>query len=1337
MATILLSAAGAAIGGSMGGTVLGLSMAAVGRFAGGVIGRSIDQRLLGQGSDIVETGRASRLRLTGSGEGDAIAQIYGRMRVAGQVIWATEFREEVSVSGGGKGAPSAPKVRQFSYSASVALALCEGEISHVGRIWADGGEIARDSVTMRVYTGSRDQLPDPKIEAVEGAGTVPAYRGTAYVVIEDLDLGQFGNRVPQFTFEVTRPSQSSEEGADLDPVRGVRALAMLPGSGEYSLATSPVTMNYGPGASALANVNTPSGKSDFLTSLDALTGELPNCASTSLVVSWFGDDLRCGECNLRPKVEQKLHDARNMPWAVAGLTRQTARDVPQSANGTPIYGGTPSDDSVLEAIDALKAAGQDVMFYPFILMDQMAGNALADPYSDNFGQPALPWRGRITLSKAPGVAESPDMTAAADAEVAAFFGTARAAHFSLKAPALESLPSRRESRENEYFDLLYLANPGVKQRVFYTGPDEWSYRRFVLHNAALCAKAGGVESFCIGSEMRGLTQVRGAGGRFPAVDALIDLAREVRLLLGPDVKIGYAADWSEYFGYQPQDGSGDRLFHLDPLWADANIDFIGIDNYMPLSDWRDGQDHADASWGSIYNLDYLKANIEGGEGYDWYYHSAEATDAQIRTPITDDTYGEPWVWRYKDIRHWWQNAHHDRIKGVRAAEPSAWVPASKPIRFTEIGCAAIDKGTNEPNKFVDAKSSESSLPKFSNGQRDDLIQRQYLRAMRSYWTDPDRNPVSPEYDAPMIDIDRAYVWAWDARPYPFFPNNRAQWADGQNYMRGHWITGRTAGRSLASIVQEITAQAGLVHVDTSQLFGYVSGYSVDQVSEARSALQPLMLRYGFDAIERDGVLKFRMRDGLADAQIGMDHLVRDAESGTRLEETRAGAAEIAGRVRLRFIEADGDFNVVAEEAVLPDNATHAVSTSEIPLAMTRSEGRAVTERWLSEASVSIDTVRLVLPPSQLALGAGDVIGLTEAGGKGLFRIDRVEQMGNAQRIDGVRIEPESYRTIDIAETPPSVRPFVPPVPVLPLFLDLPLMTGQEDPNAPHLAVTARPWPGTAALYSSGSDSNYRVNRLIETRSTIGVLQEALMPGKHGLIDRGAGVTVRMLSGRLESVDDDALMSGANLCAIGDGTPDGWEMVQFRDATLIGKDTYLLGHRLRGQLGSEGNAAAGWPEGSYLVMMDGIPGQIDLAGPLRRRAQHYRIGPAGRPFDDPSYQHAILAFEGIGLRPYSPAHLGVVDDSQGHTTVRWIRRTRIDGDRWDTPDVPLGEEAEAYLLRVVQDGAVLREVAVSTPSWRYSAESKAEDSLSGPYEVHVAQVSAKFGPGVFATLGLKG
>ena len=91
MATILLAAAGAAIGAGFGGTVLGLSGAVIGRAVGATLGRVIDQRILGTGSDPVEVGRLDRLQLMGAGEGGLVAQSWGRMRLSGQVIWASGF----------------------------------------------------------------------------------------------------------------------------------------------------------------------------------------------------------------------------------------------------------------------------------------------------------------------------------------------------------------------------------------------------------------------------------------------------------------------------------------------------------------------------------------------------------------------------------------------------------------------------------------------------------------------------------------------------------------------------------------------------------------------------------------------------------------------------------------------------------------------------------------------------------------------------------------------------------------------------------------------------------------------------------------------------------------------------------------------------------------------------------------------------------------------------------------------------------------------------------------------------------------------------------------------
>ena len=399
MATLLLAAAGSALGGAVGGSFAGIGAMALGKAAGAIVGQALDQRLLGAGSAPVETGRVERFRVMGSSEGAPLARVFGRNRVAGQMIWSSRFLESVhSESVGGKGGGGA-SVREYSYSVSLAIALCEGEVSRIGRIWADGQVIEQKGLTFRLHRGTEDQLPDPLIEAFEGVA--PAYRGTAYVVIENLDLTPYGNRIPQFNFEVFRRPPAGLPGVPRPPALDVRGVALVPGCGEYALATEEVHFRRGKGDNVVLNVHNDRGVPDLVASLDQLSADLPNARSVSLVVSWFGDDLRCDRCTLRPAVEQAGEDGTPMRWVVSGQGRGGAREVSRLA-GRPIFGGTPADESVLQAIARMKADGLSVMFYPFILMDIQAGNGLSDPWSGAADQPPVPWRGRITLAKAPG-----------------------------------------------------------------------------------------------------------------------------------------------------------------------------------------------------------------------------------------------------------------------------------------------------------------------------------------------------------------------------------------------------------------------------------------------------------------------------------------------------------------------------------------------------------------------------------------------------------------------------------------------------------------------------------------------------------------------------------------------------------------------------------------------------------------------------------------------------------------------------------------------------------------------------------------------------------------------
>lgn len=533
--------------------------------------------------------------------------------------------------------------------------------------------------------------------------------------------------------------------------RLVRSACLIPGTTEFGLGTTTVEKTDG---SVHENSYAGGSKTDFVRSMEQLIERAPNLTHISVVIAWHGDDLRIGNCLIKPKVDRATKDTTPYSWQVGPTVRSTADEV-SYISGVPAAGGAPSDRSVYECITWLKAKGLDVTVYPFILMDVESGNSLPNPYGGT-GQPAYPWRGRITCDPAPGVAGTVDQTAAAATQVSNFFGTVTASDFGWD---------------------------NTNKVVTYSGPvNEWSFRRHILHLATV-ADAAGADEFLIGTEMVEMNRIRSARSTFPAVDQLVALLPDVRSILGSTVKISYAADWSEWNGYRPGDGTGDIHFHLDKLWAHADIDYIGIDNYMKLSDWRDGTDHLDYNAGnvSIYDLDYLRSNVEGGEDYDFYYASQSDRDNQVRTPITDGGYSKPWVYRQKDLRNWWKNTHIHRIDGVETTA-SAWVPQSKPITFTELGCSATSRGANQPNAFVDPKSSENSFPYYSLQVRDDLMQRAFLEAELSYW--------EANNEPGMLDLDRISIWAWDARPFPDFPEADDFWGDAANWEYGHWLNGR-------------------------------------------------------------------------------------------------------------------------------------------------------------------------------------------------------------------------------------------------------------------------------------------------------------------------------------------------------------------------------------------------------------------------------------------------------------------------------------------------------------------------------------------------------------------
>jgi hypothetical protein len=1274
MATIVLQAAGSFLGG-----YLGTFGAALGSAAGAMGGYLIDRALI-NGTQRIEGPRLSAMRPFQAEEGVPLPQVYGTARIGGNLIWATRFEEQSRTERqGGKGGGA--KTTTYSYFANAAFALCEGPIAGVRRIWADGREIDRERFDIRIYTGSETQSADPLIAARQTHA--PAYRGVAYVVFDRFPVADYGNRLPQFQFEVICPVGAYQ--------KDVRAVCLIPGSTEYGLSPMEITRGRAGQAEAV-NRHVLHAGSDLEASLDELQAVFPNLKHVALVVTWFGDDLRAGNCRIRPGVTQNDAAGFSQVWTVSGVARPAAYRVSQTGNAAA-YGGTPSDGSVIDAIIEIRRRGLNVTLYPFIMMDVPAGNSLPDPYG-GASQPPYPWRGRITCHPAAGQPGTPDKTMAARAAVENFVGAV--------APG----------------DVVAAARGAECLR-----PHDWGYRRLVLHYARLAQQAGGVDAFLLGSELRGLTTLRDGANRFPFVETLCALAGEVASIL-PGTRISYGADWSEYFGHQPSDGSGDVFFHLDALWAHPAIAAIGIDNYMPLSDWRDGDENGGNPDGFNAACDRqgLLAGVTRGEGYDYFYASLQDRLERRRTPISDGAYGKDWVFRYKDIRSWWENRHFNRIGGVELAEPTAWVPRSKPIWMTEIGCPAIDKGANQPNVFPDPKSSENAAPYVSDGSRDDVAPARYLEAHHAAWQpenlrfDERENPETGIGGTRMVDPDRLYVWAWDARPFPAFPTFGSVWADGGNWLLGHWLNGRASGVDVAALIQEIMERHGLAEPDVRDVHRTVAGYVVDEPGTARAALQPIVELFGLVVMERGGRVTFRNPEVLG-TLVDLHELAD--EGGVIMETTTEAATQIAGEVELAYRDPLLDYQGAQQRAVSHGGSSDNRARLSFPGMLEQGQAAALAGEWLDRHARGREVISFSIVPERA--GAGDVIRLPERRGDRLYRIETVEE-GLAARIVARRISLRSR--LGWQPTPPPERqpPLIPGPPEI-LLLDLPMGPDSDDPLAHfRVAATARPWRSHVLYLIAGDGVAPRAQ--IDRPARIGRLLDNAPAGRSGLVDMAGVLRVEMGAGSLQSVTIADLLNGANAAAL-QAIDGNWEIVQFAHAEEVEPGHWHLSRLLRGQLGTEDVLAAGAMAGANFVMLDGALAPAGLRPGEVGREFDWRCGPAGYDLSD-RYATSLRAAGGLrALLPLSPVHLRGRRNPAGDLEFSWIRRGRIDADSWLASEIPLGEDEERYLAQLGDDAGVFASAELVEPRWNVPAALVAGH---GQFVLRVSQMSRAVGQG---------
>jgi hypothetical protein len=205
------------------------------------------------------------------------------------------------------------------------------------------------------------------------------------------------------------------------------------------------------------------------------------------------------------------------------------------------------------------------------------------------------------------------------------------------------------------------------------------------------------------------------------------------------------------------------------------------------------------------------------------------------------------------------------------------------------------------------------------------------------------------------------------------------------------------------------------------------------------------------------------------------------------------------------------------------------------------------------------------------------------------------------------------------------------------------------------------------------------------------------------------------------------------------------LLQAGGAELIAPNRYCLTRLLRGQRGTEAAMGDPTPAGGRVVVLDDNLAALPIAEADLGMPSSWRIGPAALPYTDETFVATGFTPEGVGLRPFAPAHLVQPwrrPRTPGDLTIRWFRRSRaLVADSWTAPEVPLAEELEAFEVEIMDGTAVKRTLAPTTTSVLYTAADHIADfgALLGPadtLDLRIFQLSARVGRGTPAAVTLR-
>ena len=384
----------------------------------------------------------------------------------------------------------------------------------------------------------------------------------------------------------------------------------------------------------------------------------------------------------------------------------------------------------------------------------------------------------------------------------------------------------------------------------------------------------------------------------------------------------------------------------------------------------------------------------------------------------------------------------------------------------EIGFPAVDKGTNSPNLFYAPKSSESAVPPFSNGARDDLLQRRALSVATRFWA-----------EQPMVE--QVLVWAWDGRPWPDFPARNEVWSDGDNWQFGHWLNGRTGLIDLSETVEDMALKSG-TQIEARRVSGVLDGFAIEGVTSLASALSPLVTAYEFEVLDGEAGLIARHEGIVSVATLSEAQTLEDS-----FQRTRTLLEKQPSAISLSYISGDGGYQQAVVDARSSDATSGVTFSYRLPLVMSETRANALAARMLNQ-DLKLDALSLALPPGQTpGLEISDRIRYQSED----WIVARIEEQGLQRQIK-LRPPRLAFERVQTFDVPNAERPSIVSAEPFGKLIDSPALD-HLDFVPPYIAVSASPWRGAMPI-KIGPDALEMTERgVVSAPAGIGRLENTL------------------------------------------------------------------------------------------------------------------------------------------------------------------------------------------------------------------------------------------------------